>query len=117
MYNVAIVLNNTNANISLSYQTKEGAQNALRQYQDATAGSILSFEDDFGHKVIVPLQYIAYSLFIDVEQDQICRFEQDLCKRRAELKLIERLNENPEERALFPAEPPAQQNRAPRIIQ
>lgn len=121
MYNVAIILNNTNANISLSFKTREGAEGALKKYEEAIVHSLLVFEDDFGHRALVYLQFIAYVLFIDVEQDQIGRFEHDLDMRRTEKKLIMRLNDSPEERALFPAESSpnngAQNNRPPRIIQ
>lgn len=117
MFNVAIVLNNTNANISLSFKTREAADNLFKKYEAALVGEMFNFEDDFGHRAMVPLHHIAYPLFIDVEQDQICRFEQDLTARRTERKLIMRLNENAEERSLFPTQAPAQNGQRPSIIQ
>ena len=116
MWQVVIVLNNTNANLSLSYKTKEAAEMALTYFTDTRGG--LKYGDDFGYIVMTNESFISYILFVDLEESQVCMFEQDICKRRAEKKIIERLNANPEEMALFPAQNQPQRPQAPsRIIQ
>lgn len=102
MYQIAIILNNTDANLSLSYKTKEGAVDARNRLATAkSAGNDVTENDDYGYIFDVNGKDISYLLFIDLDEAQTCQHEKNLAIARAGKRLAERVNIAPEERALL----------------
>lgn len=118
MFQIMIIFNNTNANMCLSYRTKDVATDHWNFILRNLDGHVRFSEcDDFGNLVSINPDSVSYPLFSDLELAQFNKYEQDICMRRAEKKIIERLNNSPDERNLFPSENQSPQYKQSKIIQ
>jgi hypothetical protein len=115
MFQIAIVPNNTDANMSLSYKTKDAAMKANDTLYDAKRAKqdFLIF-DDFGYGLSMNGGDISYALFVDLEESQVCVHEKNLAIARSGRKLGERVNDSPEEKDLLGVGQPSTK---PRLIQ
>lgn len=109
MYQVVCIPNNTTANFSLSFKTKEKAEicytelrNALDKY------TLFAATDDFGYLITIDSRNISYFMFVDIEKSACVNFEKDKAQNRA----AEAIGKELQAMGYKPQQPPK-----PRIIQ
>jgi hypothetical protein len=85
MFQVCIIPNNSDANLSLCYKEHK---NALFAFNRATFedDQVIKETDDYGNELFLPKKYVAYILFVDVAKSQEREFDQNMCinKKREE---------------------------------
>lgn len=90
MYQIVVVPNNTTANLSLSYKTKENANKAWESIFEN--GSSVNETDDFGYVLVIDRDHVSYFLFVDVEAAEDVKFERDMAINRAREKIQRKLD-------------------------
>lgn len=114
MYLISIIPNNTDANVSLNYKTIDSAKAAFKLMDKSMRnGSFINIEDDFKYEILINCNNISYMLFIDIEQAQICKHEQNIVIAQS-MKKIEESMGDAEAKLLGYVSP---QPRKPSIIQ
>lgn len=89
MYQVFIVANNSNANISLSFMEKEAAQTALLDIDTfVQREKTITLKDDFGYVLKIPFSNLCYAVMIDVEKSQSMAFERELVVNKAQTEIM-----------------------------
>jgi hypothetical protein len=87
MFQIAIIPNNTDANLSLCYKDKEKCNDVHNLIMPIVGKpNVLTLEDDYGNILTMFGSSIAYILYIDVAKSQEREFDQDVCvnKKREE---------------------------------
>lgn len=90
MYQIALVMRETTANLSLSYKTKEKAQEVYDSLMNAEERHF-KLEDDYGFKVALAAESIVYPLFIDVYESQFVTFDKNMTQDKATQEITRRL--------------------------
>lgn len=96
MFQVAIIPNNTTANMSLSYKNADDAVKAhaaIHDLKNRNSIDAVLLKDDFGYVISIAGRDIAYALFVDIEQSQFVLFEKDMAMNRANEKIAEKLKD------------------------
>lgn len=92
MFQVAIILNDTTANLSLSFKTKEKAIDAHIYFNKRmSVNEVCEYQDDYDYIVSIKANSISYILFIDIAKSQECDFEKNMCVNEAREQLGKRL--------------------------
>lgn len=89
MYQIVMIPNNSEANLSLTFKLKETADAAFTSIK-ASPG-IVELTDDFGYMVCMKVEFLSYILFVDVEKSQEVQFEKDIAINRARFRIQESL--------------------------
>ncbi len=95
MFQVCIIPNNSDANLSLCYKEHK---NALFAFNRATAAysendQIIKETDDYGNVLFFPKKYVAYILCVDVAKSQEREFDQNMCVNKKREEFDKKLRE------------------------
>lgn len=97
MFQIAILLTNTDANVSLSFRTRDAAKGALAYLRTCKANDTeIDQMDDYGYVLIVDPKDVAYLLFVDVDQSQALLHDKNICGAKSAKKLAEQDSRDPE---------------------
>ncbi len=92
MFQICIVPNNTDANLSLSYKLREDAE---KTYETISEGmqhdNRMKLHDDYGYRCTVRGTAISYILFVDVEKSQLVPFDKQMAMDLANKVLSDKL--------------------------
>ena len=84
MYQVCVVPNNTTANFSLSFKTKEAADAIFTILDEGmNHDNKIKYHDDYGYRGSIKGTSISYLLFVDVEKSQMVMFDKNMANDRA----------------------------------
>lgn len=91
MFNVVIVPNNTDANLSLTYKTREAAEAVYEEITGDQDVPAIRIEDDYGYKVSISVHAVSYILFVDIEHAQHVEFDKNMAVNKARLEIEKKL--------------------------
>lgn len=95
MFNIAVVPNDTSANLSLSFRNKELATKAYEFFcEGMDKENRLLCDDEFGHRLSIHGKSISYVIFVDIEAEQSIEYEKNTAIARGRDKLVETLEKS-----------------------
>lgn len=95
MYNLIVVIFNSDTNFLFTYNDKKGADEAFRKIGNLGPNDTIFLEDDWGHRGALFMKSIAGFMLSDIDQELEVDIEKKLRINRANTRLQQRTQAEP----------------------